>query len=280
MPNLVQVPFHGDTLWALQEGDRAWVAIKPICEALGIAWNKQLERIKRDAILSEGMTIMVIPSPGGAQETVCLPLELLDGFLFGIEDRRVSDPVTRERVITYKRECYRVLFEQLRKLPSDEAASEPLPFNVTSPEFREALSTVREVRLTYGRAAAAAVWRLVGLPLVPEMKTPALTPDLATLFAADPVAQAIPDFVTACCDDHGWAGTATDLLAVLDAHAPQDLRVHPMWPRTAQSLGNRLDRIAPVLRSRGVQVRRKHSGIRTIHLIPLDTAARAGATVQ
>lgn len=65
---ITTIDFHRDTLFAVEQQDGVSVAIKPICDTLGIAWNKQLERIKRDAILSEGMTIMVMPSPGGAQE--------------------------------------------------------------------------------------------------------------------------------------------------------------------------------------------------------------------
>ena len=34
------------------EGDEKRVAVKPICDALGIASNKQIERIKEDPILS------------------------------------------------------------------------------------------------------------------------------------------------------------------------------------------------------------------------------------
>ena len=36
-----------------------------IVDTLGLAWNKQLERLKRDPILAEGMTMTVLPSVGG-----------------------------------------------------------------------------------------------------------------------------------------------------------------------------------------------------------------------
>ncbi len=34
---------------------------------------------------------MQVPTAGGHQETVCLPLEYLNGWLFGIDDRRVKE---------------------------------------------------------------------------------------------------------------------------------------------------------------------------------------------
>ncbi|WP_432214652.1 phage antirepressor N-terminal domain-containing protein, partial [Salmonella enterica] len=53
MNALVQVPFHGDVIWASRPNGHVEVAIKPICDSLGLDWSSQLKRIKRDAILSE-----------------------------------------------------------------------------------------------------------------------------------------------------------------------------------------------------------------------------------
>lgn len=110
MNKLTTINFHGDTLFTVESDGAIYVAIKPICEALGIAPQKQIERLRRDAILSEGTTIMVVPSAGGLQETALLRLELVNGFLFTIDDSRVT-PEAREKVLNYKRECHRVLFE-------------------------------------------------------------------------------------------------------------------------------------------------------------------------
>jgi hypothetical protein len=46
------------------------------------------------------------------------------------------------------------------------------------------------------------------------------------------------------------------------------MRRSKIWPATAQSLGNRFDRIKPLLRSKGFFVERKHSGQRTIIIVP------------
>jgi len=80
-----------------------------------------------------------------------------------------------------------------------------------------------------------------------------------TAFDADPVAGAIQDFVL---QDHptGWSGTPTDLLCALNGRAPDTMRKQRVWPQTAQSLGNRVERIAPLLRTKGFAVDRRHSG--------------------
>lgn len=108
--NIALIEFHGDTLWAMERDGEVYVAISPICKGMGLNPDRQRDRVQRDTILSEGATMMVVPSAGGMQETMCLRLDLVNGWLFGIDDKRVK-PEARDTVLRYKRECYRVLYE-------------------------------------------------------------------------------------------------------------------------------------------------------------------------
>jgi hypothetical protein len=42
---------------------------------MGLQWEAQLKRVKRDPNFQKGITMMMIPSAGGDQETTCLPLK-------------------------------------------------------------------------------------------------------------------------------------------------------------------------------------------------------------
>jgi putative DNA primase/helicase len=86
-------------------------------------------------------------------------------------------------------------------------------------------------------------------------------------FEADPVAVAISDFVTT---EHpeGWTSTATELLSALNGRVAEGVRKSRIWPVTAQGLGNRIARVAPLLRTKGFAVERRHSGDRTIVIMP------------
>jgi hypothetical protein len=53
---------------------------------------------------------MAVPTAGGPQETTLLRLDLVNGWLFGIEPNMVRAD-RRERVLDYQRECYRALFQ-------------------------------------------------------------------------------------------------------------------------------------------------------------------------
>lgn len=161
MTKIITVEFRNDTLFAIERDDGMFVAVKPICDSLGIEWRKQQERLRRDPILSEGITMVVIPSHGGPQETTCLRLDLVNGWLFTIDESRVKDEETRQKVLTYKRECYAVLFRHFFGKAERTVAAE----GAEGPKVR----MVTETRNTFGVRSAAQLWFKLGLPIVPAM---------------------------------------------------------------------------------------------------------------
>lgn len=161
MNRIMTANFHGTALYGEKIGDFVFVAPKPIVEAMGLAWQGQLERIKRHHVLREGISVMLMPTPSGPQNTVGLRLNLIPGWLFTISTLRIKDPVVRAKLELFQRECFDLLWERF----SGEHKTEPL-----SAEYeRRSLNLVEEVRLTFGHRAAAQVYRLRGLPRVPAM---------------------------------------------------------------------------------------------------------------
>lgn len=94
-------------------------------------------------------------------------------------------------------------------------------------------------------------------------------------YEADSVAVAIGKLVPRDFPD-GLTCTATELLTKLNATdlVSDGVRKQRTWPTTSQGLGNRIDRISPLLKSRGFTVEKRHSGARTITIVP--PAANAG----
>lgn len=111
---LTSIDFHGQTLLATIQDNVVYTALKPICENIGLSWNAQFERIKRDEVLAEGIRMIRTPTKGGFQDVVCLPLTLLNGWLFGVDTNRVKAQI-KDKLITYKKECYQVLFDYWHK---------------------------------------------------------------------------------------------------------------------------------------------------------------------
>jgi len=105
-----------------------YVPVRPICDYLGIAWSAQRLRINRDPVLSETTERVIVTITDSRQtmgrEMLCLPLDYLNGWLFGINANRVKSDI-RERLIRYQRDCYRILAEAFvpRSLPAEKSAA-------------------------------------------------------------------------------------------------------------------------------------------------------------
>lgn len=141
------VIFYDDEVTAVlaDEGGRQqiYVPVRPLCDYLGLNWSGQQQRINRDPVLSDVKGVCVIHTPGGSQEMLCIPLDFLNGWLFGVSASRVKESI-RERLITYQRECYRVLADAFLGPEAREVAASPTEVS---------LYQVREMGLAIARMA-------------------------------------------------------------------------------------------------------------------------------
>ncbi|XKM12656.1 phage antirepressor N-terminal domain-containing protein [Orbaceae bacterium ac157xtp] len=107
---LETIQFHNQSLIVLNHQDKPYVAIKPICENIGLDWEAQRQRIKRNEILnSTAFMIKVVAKDGKNREVLCLPLGYINGWLFGIETSRVK-PEIKPLLKQYQLECFDVLY--------------------------------------------------------------------------------------------------------------------------------------------------------------------------
>jgi hypothetical protein len=130
------VEFHGATLHAVTIDGVHHVALRPICDDLTIDFSAQRQRILRHPVLSTcvGVTTTQVAGDDQARELLCLPLDKLDGWLFGISAARVRDPAKRERLIQYQRECFDVLAQHFGIAPALAAPPAPPPKALPTPE--------------------------------------------------------------------------------------------------------------------------------------------------
>lgn len=112
---LAAVEFHGATLVTTLVDGVPSVALRPVCEAIGLDWAAQYQRIGRDPVLSSTVVVTTtVAEDGKRREMTCLPLKHLNGWLFGVDANRVA-PEVRDRLIEYQRECYDVLADYWQK---------------------------------------------------------------------------------------------------------------------------------------------------------------------
>jgi hypothetical protein len=120
----VTVQFHDQSLTAAVIDGKPFVAMKPICDNIGLHWEGQRQRITRHPVLNS-VTCMTqaTGTDGKHYEMLMLPLDYLNGWLFGIDVSRIKEEL-KPRLIDYQRECFRVLADHFLPQP---AAGKRLP---------------------------------------------------------------------------------------------------------------------------------------------------------
>lgn len=163
--SIVTVEFHGQSLVTTQHNGEPHIAMRPIVEAIGLNWKAQYDRIQRDDVLKASVVMMTtVAEDGKRRELVCLPLKLLNGWLFGIDTGRLN-PELRETISTYKRECYDALYRYWhegqaanpRFRPEKTRKALPGGLTVEQQDAIKALVKSRVEALPHDRQAKAAI---------------------------------------------------------------------------------------------------------------------------
>lgn len=127
MNQVQNISFHGQTVPVFTRNQTHYVAMKPIVENIGLDWVSQHKKIQRSEILNSTMVMMtIVAEDGKKREMLCLPLDYLNGWLFGVDAKRVK-PEIRERLLTYQRECFRALNNHFNQ--PKQAIKLPAPAN-------------------------------------------------------------------------------------------------------------------------------------------------------
>ena len=106
----ITVPFHGADLYVVEHDSQPYTPMKPIITGMGLTWHGQHAKIKANT-RRWGILELRIPSMGGLQDMLCMPLRKLPGWLSGIEAGKVKSEEARAKVIEYQNECDDVLWQ-------------------------------------------------------------------------------------------------------------------------------------------------------------------------
>lgn len=138
---------NGVEISAVVENGEYFLPIKPICEAIGVKYSTQLDKIRQDETLCSTVPLRgIVAADGKTREMVVMPLKYIYGWLFTINPANVA-PEAKQKVIEYRRECYEVLYEHFsrssrRRVEENEAEIKQLQI------INEALAKQRELKAT------------------------------------------------------------------------------------------------------------------------------------
>ena len=80
--------FKGQTISYTLVGGVVYIAIRPICNALGLNVDRQIKIIKRDPILGDAYTVASTrDAENRIQKMAVLPEQYLYGWLFGVKSQ-------------------------------------------------------------------------------------------------------------------------------------------------------------------------------------------------
>jgi hypothetical protein len=116
------VNFYDDELLAiLAEDGQVYVSVRHLCEALGLARQGQVRRIRDDKILSEayqGGNVLFPPSPdgrgGGVQRVGMLRVDMVPLWLTGVRIRAAKEDI-RPKLERFQREAAKALWEAFQE---------------------------------------------------------------------------------------------------------------------------------------------------------------------
>lgn len=115
MDNLImkEVCFKSKKIRAIEENGKIYVAVKDICNNLGMNgdhYRNQKKKIQKDELLKGGSKLTPLESNGGIQETMLLELDYLPIWLAKINPARFSDELKKE-LMDYQLKAKDVLAE-------------------------------------------------------------------------------------------------------------------------------------------------------------------------
>lgn len=109
------VDFYGDAIPVAQAGgEELYVPLRPLAEAIGLDHRSQQKRIQRDKALAKRARLVTMRGADGRmRDQLCLPLDLLPGWLFGIDANRAR-PELQEKLELYREQCFRTLWNAFK----------------------------------------------------------------------------------------------------------------------------------------------------------------------
>ena len=107
------VPFCHTELTLIDHDGEPYVAMKPVVEGMGLAWQSQHEKLKQrfNSVITE---IVTTGKDGKQYSMLCLPLKKLFGWLMTISPNKVKAEL-RNTIIRYQEECDEVLWQYWTK---------------------------------------------------------------------------------------------------------------------------------------------------------------------
>lgn len=109
MNTVATIPFHGTNILAVEVDGKPHVALRQVCETLGLDWSAQHRRLKRQPWASIAVTATQVPGDKQSRDTTLVDRQTFTMWLATVETSRLKSDSARELLIAFQREAADVL---------------------------------------------------------------------------------------------------------------------------------------------------------------------------
>lgn len=102
--SISQIPFNGQVIEAQKQGDKILVALKPLCENIGIDSNGQKQRLQKQPWATT-CVIHAVGADGKQREMFMIDRRTFTMWLATIDTNRLKSEKAKDVVVSYQREA-------------------------------------------------------------------------------------------------------------------------------------------------------------------------------
>lgn len=138
---VLDIPFHRDSVQSVQVDGEPYVVFRPLVEALGLAYSRQLQKLKGKSWASMSLIDTQLPSDTQRREHTVINLKTLTMWLATIDENRVNE-TSRPLVVAYQNE----VAEAIESYFTKGTATNPRVVESKPQDFSEVISESRQQR--------------------------------------------------------------------------------------------------------------------------------------
>lgn len=101
--SLVTLDFHGNNLVTFQHDGEPFVAMRSVCEGMGLDWASQYVKLSKSAVFNH-CDITTVGADGKQREMTSMPVRKLPLWLASVNPNKIKDEEKRQRIVLYQEE--------------------------------------------------------------------------------------------------------------------------------------------------------------------------------
>ncbi|MFQ0992899.1 phage antirepressor N-terminal domain-containing protein [Gilliamella apicola] len=161
------VKFYDQDIDVIFHENLPYIIVRQISDNIGLNYTTARDRIQKRNDINHSVKYIKLPTNGGMERSVCLPLAMLNVWLQQLVPSRTA---VGETLIRYQRECFNFLFSHFAKTGYKQTTpvmtnssintNEPSYEKLTAAQMRELAQKIHEIsnQFHFSRTANNAIW--------------------------------------------------------------------------------------------------------------------------